>query len=638
MNKKLSKEAYGNTAGKDYIPYLAGETKQGGGGAVLVIGIFLAILFGASTAYSGMKAGLTVAAGIPGSILGSVLLAVFAKDKGLLGKTLLQGMASGGESIASGIIFVLPAVILLGARITFFEGMVIGVGGALLGIGGASLVYHYLMVEEHGSLIYPESMAISETLVASEGQKESVKYMGIGFGIGGLVTVFTSSVLGLVNNVIDFTNETFYKWRFQLEVNPLLLGIGFIVGIPVSLTMFAGSLLSNFAIIPLVGYFTSLSAGGPAVWNDPGLSLNAMDVSAISGSYVKYIGAGMMLFGGLIGAVKLIPVVAASLRETFAAKASGKGESSIATVFFLVSIVLGFAGGFLISGKNVLMLLVATVLSLVLSLMFVIVSGRLTGTIGTSNLPVSGMTIACVVLLTLVFAALGWTSAANNRSLLMFAAFIVTAIAAAGGYCQSQKVAFIIGGSKSEMDRYYGIATVAGVAAVIGVIILLSGELAITGDNAPFALPQANLMATLTSGIMSGNLPGPMLIAGIVMGIVVYMLKLPVMTVAIGFYLPISTTSIILVGALLHRLVEKASKSERQREARLSNGISLSSGLVAGGSIVGLIGIILHVTDVIKPVRISGFAASNAMAFLLLVIMAAAAVIPLLLGGVKQED
>lgn len=637
MDKKLSKEAYGNVAGKDYIPYLAGETKQGGSGVVLIIGIVLAILFGASTAYSGMKAGLTVAAGIPGSILGSVLLAAFAKNKGLLGKTLLQGMSSGGESIASGIIFVLPAVILLGSQITFIEGLVIGVGGALLGAGGASLVYKYLLVEEHGKLMYPESMAISETLVASEGQKESVKYMGIGFGIGGIITVFTGSFLGIVNNVIDFTNETFYKWRFQLEVNPLLLGIGFIVGIPVSLTMFAGSLLSNFAVIPLVGYFTSLSSGGPAVWNDPSITLNAMDVSAISGSYVKYIGAGMMLSGGIIGAVKLIPIVVASLRETLAARSSGKGEGSIATVFFLVSIVIGFVGGFLVSGGNVLMIIVATVLSIILSLLFVIVSGRLTGTIGTSNLPVSGMTIACVVLLTLVFVGFGWTSAANNRSLLLFATFIVTAIAAAGGYCQSQKVSFIIGGSKSEMDKYYGIATVVGVATVIGVIMLLSRELAVTGDNASFALPQANLMATLTSGIMSGNLPWPMLIVGIVMGIVVYMLNLPVMTVAIGFYLPISTTSIILLGALLHLMVEKVSKSVQERETRISNGISLSSGLVAGGSIIGLIGIILQVTNVIKPGSISGFAAGNGMAFLLLILLVVATVIPLMYGGVKQD-
>lgn len=636
MDKKLSKEAYGNVAGKNYKPYLGDKMKEGGSIGVLIIGICLAILFAASTAYSGMKVGLTVAAGIPGSILGSVLLAIFAKNKGILGKTLLQGMASGGESIASGIIFVMPAVILLGSNITFLEGFIVGVSGALFGAGGASLVYNYLIAEKHGELMYPESMAISETLIASEGQKESIKYMGIGFCIGGILTIFTNSFLGVVNNVIDFTNEIFYKWRFQLEVNPLLLGIGFIVGTPVSVTMFAGSLLSNFAIIPLVGYFTSLSTEGLAVWNAPDIPLNAMAVSTISSSYVKYIGAGMMLFGGLISAVKLIPVVIASLRETLEAKSSGKNESSIAIIFFLVSIVIGIVGGILVSEGNTVMIIFTMILCFVLSLIFVIVAGRLTGTIGTSNLPVSGMTIACAVLLTLMFAGLGWTSIANNRSLLMFTTFIVTAIAAAGGYCQSQKVSFIIGGQKSEMDLYYSISTVIGVVTVIGVIMLFSGQLTIRGDNAPFALPQANLMATLTSGIMSGNLPWPMLIVGIVIGIVVYLLKLPVMTVAIGFYLPISTTSIILVGAVLHFFVENFSKSVEERENRISNGISLASGLVAGGSIVGLIGIILQVTEVIRPGRISGFAAGNSMAFLLLIIMIALIIIALMPNHTEQ--
>lgn len=635
MEKKLSKEAYGGVAGKDYIPHLTQKSNLGGNIAVLIIGIILAIIFGASTAYSGMKAGLTVAAGIPGSILGSVFIAIFAKGKGLLGKTLLQGMASGGESIASGIIFVLPAVILIGSQVTFLEGFIIGVGGALFGVGAASLVYNYLIVEEHGVLMYPESMAISETLIASEGEKQSIKYMGIGFGIGGAITVFTTSFLGLVNNVIDFTNETFYKWRFQLEVNPLLLGIGFIVGLPVSVAMFAGSLLSNFAVIPLVGYFTSLSTAGPAVWNNPDVAVNAMGVGSIAGSYVKYIGAGMMLSGGLISAIKLIPTVVASLRETFSAKGS-KGSGSIATLVFFISIAIGFVGGFLISGGNIVMALLASLLSLILSLMFVIVSGRLTGTIGTSNLPVSGMTIASIVVLTLIFVAFGWTSTADNRSLLLFATFIVTAISAAGGYCQSQKVSFVIGGRKGEMDKYFIISAVVGVASVIGVIMLLSSQLALTGDNVPFALPQANLMATLTAGIMSGDLPWPMIIVGIVMGIVLFMLKLPVMTVAIGFYLPISTTSIILVGAIVRFFVEKLSKGEVEKEARVSNGISLSSGLVAGGSIIGLVGIILQVTGVVNLGEITGFAASNTMAFVLLVLMIAATMIPLMVGKVKH--
>jgi putative OPT family oligopeptide transporter len=638
MNQKLSKGAYGGVSGKDYVPYVSKSSGLGGNITVLIIGILLSALFAASTAYSGMKAGLTVAAGIPGSILGSVFIAIFAKEKGILGKTLMQGMASGGESIASGMIFVLPAILLIGSKVTFLEGFVIGVGGALFGIGAASLVYNYLIVEEHGKLMYPESMAISETLVASEGAKDSLKFMGIGFGIGGFITILTSSFLNITNNVISFVNEPFYKWKFQLEVNPLLLGIGFIVGMQVSVTMFAGSILSNFAVTPLIGYFASLGSGGPAVWNNPSVSVNGMGVGDIAGSYVKYIGAGMMLSGGLIGAVKLIPTVIASIKVTMNARGKGSGGagSSVETVILLSGIIVGFIGGFLVSGGNIAMALLGAVLSMVLSLMFVIVSGRLTGTIGTSNLPVSGMTIASIVIVTLLFVGLGWKSVDDNKALLLFGSFIVTAIAAAGGYCQSQKVSFIIGGSKNEMQKYFAIASVVGVVVVTCVILLLSDQLSMTGDNVAFALPQANLMATLTAGIMSGQLPWVMIICGIVMGIVLFLLGLPVMTVAIGFYLPISTTSIILIGALVRYFAEMYSKNEKEKEVKVSNGVSLSSGLVAGGSIIGLIGIVLQVTGIIKGTGPSGFANSNGMAFLLLIILVVATAIPIFKSEVKN--
>jgi putative oligopeptide transporter, OPT family len=637
MDNKLSKDAYGGVAGKDYVPYISSGSKSGGNVAVLIIGIILSVLFAASTAYSGMKSGLTVAAGIPGSIIGSAFIAAFAKQKGILGKNLVQGMASGGESVASGIIFVLPAVLLIGSKVTFLEGFVVGVGGVLFGVGIASLVYNYLIVEEHGKLMYPESMAISETLVASEGAGESMKYMGIGFGIGGIITVITSSFLNVANNVISYVNETFYKWKFEVEVNPLLLGIGFIVGLDVSLTMFAGSILSNFGIMPLIGYFATLGQDGATVWNNPSVSINAMQVKHIAGSYVKYIGAGMMLSGGLIGAIKLIPTIISSIKETLNAKSSnGEGSSSAGNSILLGGIVIGFIGGFLISGGNILMAITASILSLFLSLLFVIVSGRLTGTIGTSNLPVSGMTIASIVLVTLLFVVMGWANPGSNKSLLLFGTFIVTAIAMAGGYSQSQKVTFIVGGNKNEMQKYFTIAGVFGVAVVVGTILLLSSQLAMTGDNVPFALPQANLMSTLTAGIMSGKLPWVMIIVGAVMGVVLFLLNLPVMTVAIGFYLPISTTSIILIGALVRLFIERNSKSETEKEAKVSNGISLSSGLVAGGSIIGLVGIILQVSGVIKGIEPSGFSASNGMAVVILVVLIIATIIPILNSKVKN--
>lgn len=640
MNKKLPKGAYGEVSGKDYVPYITDKSRTGGNVAVLIIGIILASIFAASTTYSGMKAGLTVAAGIPGAIIGSAFVGAFARSKGILGKNLIQGMSSGGESVASGFIFVLPAVILIGSQITFLEGLAVGVGGVLFGIGIAAIVHNYLIVEEHGKLMYPESMAISETLVASEAGGDSIKYMGIGFVISGFITVLTGSFLNVANNVMSLVGSKFYKWKFDIEVNPLLLGIGFIVGIEVSLTMFAGSILSNFGIAPLIGYFTDMAKDGAMVWNNPAMPLNQMDVGAISSSYVKYIGAGMMLCGGIIGAIKLIPTIIASIKETLKAKSSaGEGEegSSIQMILLLGGVVIGFLAAFLISG-NIVMAIIGAIISLLLSLLFVIVAGRLTGTIGTSNLPVSGMTIASLVIVTLVFVIMGWTDLEANKSLLLFGSFIVVAIAIAGGYTQSQKVTYIIGGSKNEMQRYFTIASIVGVIVVVGVILLLSDQLRATGDNVQFALPQANLMSTLTSGIMSGSLPWVMIIVGVFMAIVLYALNLPIMTIAIGFYLPIATTSIILVGALIRLFVELVSKTEKEKEVKVSNGISLSSGLVAGGSIIGLIGIILQVTGVVTPKVPSGFAATNSMAIALLVVLVVLTTLPIVLSKVKNNE
>ena len=606
----------------------------------MIIGIVLSVIFAASTSYSGMKSGLTVAAGIPGAIIGSMFIGIFAKDKGILGKNITQGMSSGGESIASGMIYVLPAIILIGSDFTFLEGISVGIGGALFGIGALSLVYNYLIIEEHGKLMYPESMAISETLVASEGGGDAIKLMGIGFGISGIINVLTGSFLNLINNTITYVGSKFYKWKFSIEVNPLLLGIGFIVGLEVALTMLAGSILSNFGIAPLIGYFTDMAQNNAKAWNDTTILINQMDVNAITGSYVKYIGAGMMLCGGIIGALKLIPTIIVSIKETLKAKSAKdvNGEkNSGEMILLLAGVVIAFIAGFFIS-QSITMAIVSAIVSLILSLLFVIVAGRLTGTIGTSNLPVSGMTIASLVILTLVFVIMGWKGQADNKSLLLFAAFMVVAISVAGGYSQSQKVTYVIGGSKKEMQNYFAIASIVGVIVTTGTILVLSSQLRITGADAPFALPQANLMSTLTSGIMSGDLPWPMIIVGVVMALFLFLLNLPIMTIAIGFYLPISTTTIILVGALIRVFVEKMSKSEADKEVKVANGISLSSGLVAGGSIIGLIGIILQVTGLIKPRVPSGFAASNMMGILLLIVLVIATTIPIMMSKVKNNE
>ena len=377
-----------------------------------------------------------------------------------------------------------------------------------------------------------------------------------------------------------------------------------------------------------------MAGGGHNVWNDTSITIQAMDFAAISGSYVRYIGAGMMISGGMIGAIRLIPTIINSVKATLEGRKNAEaGERDSLGIFaILIGIVATFIVGFLISGGNIAMAFIAGILSIILSMLFIIVAGRLTGTIGTSNLPVSGMTIASLVIMTLVFLVMGWTSDNDLKSLLLFGTFIVVAISVAGGYTQAQKVTFITGGNKYEVRRFFLVAAVLGVVVVTGVIVLLSDQLALTGDAAQFALPQANLMATLTDGIIGGELPWHMIIAGIVFGIILYMIKVPVMTFAIGFYLPISTTSIILVGALVRVLIGILSKkdTEEVQEERMSSGVSLSSGLVAGASIIGLLGIILQVTGVVTPGTPTGFLGSNSMAWILMLILVVAIVVPLM--------
>ncbi|MDT2830390.1 oligopeptide transporter, OPT family [Vagococcus carniphilus] len=629
--KKLSKDAYGGIKGQDYKPYVAdGKNRKNGGGLIILFGILLSVIFAASTAYSGMKVGLTVAAGIPGSIIGSGLVSMFVKSKNILSKNILSGMSSGGESIASGMIFVLPAIILIGGKINFLEGVLVGITGVLFSLGATSLVQNYLLVEEHGNLVYPEAMAIAESLVASDAGGDSLKNMGIGFGISGVLTALTSSVFGLVNNTISYVSEGFYKSKMEIEANPMLSGIGFIVGFQVAMTMFAGSLLTNFVLIPLIGYFTSLADSSAAVWDVSNLLVKEMTVNNIASSYAKYIGAGMMISGGLIGAIKLIPTIFNSISQTLKAKSSSQGGNDASGMMVLLAgTVMTFIMGFVIS-KDIVITLVGSLVSLILSLLFAIVSGRLTGTIGTSNLPVSGMTIASLVIMTLVFVMMGWKSEQHNIILLLFATFVVIVIAVAGSYMQAQKATFVMGGSSTEMMKYFLISGVVGVITVVGVISLLAPQIAITGEDAPFAVPQANLMATLTSGIMQGKLPWLMIIVGVALGIVFFLLDLSVMSIAVGAYLPIATTSIILIGALVRVFVERASKEEKVKEERLTNGISLSSGLIAGGSIIGLVGIILQITGVVTPGNPTGIFSGNSGGYILLIGLLIASLIPIM--------
>lgn len=657
MKKKLSKEAYGGVKGNDYVPYVTNKTGiKESTMATMLIGILVAIIFSASNTYAGMASGLTVAAGIPGAIIGATILKTLSKKNNILNTNMVQIMASSGESIASGVIFVYPAVIIIAGieGTNFWQATIAGIAGAMIGVAVVSLVHNFLIVEEHGNLIYPESMAISETMVTSETGGESLKFMGIGALISSVFTALSAAIFGIFNTSIEFAGEKF-KWQWSTSVDPLLVGIGFIVGIEVAVAMFAGSLLDNFVLVPLISYFTSMANDTAMVWNDPQTALNTLEAAAVHSTYTKYMGAGMMLSGGIIGAIKLIPSIKSSLSATFSNKSSNKSEGSniakysmiIGTIGILISLVSAF-----MVTDGIAMMVIGIILVLFFSFIFAIVAANMTGTIGTSNLPVSGMTIASLLIITVIFLLLGWTSQANNITILLLATMVVVAISIAGGYAQSQKATFIVGGSKDIVQRNYVIGAVVGVIVSVACIILLAPQIqmGVTDPSAVGAIvpPQANLMATLTGGVLTGNLPWPIILAGIFAGIVLFLLDLPIMTVAIGLYLPMGTVTIILMGAILRLIVIKMYKSdEKMLEKRADRGIILSAGLVAGGALTGLVGAALaslnggDITNApffIGSENVPAFFSTNTSAVIVLLVMCTLIFLPIISGKIDTSD
>lgn len=634
---KLPHGAYGGVSGSNYVPYVTNKTGISESSAIIVlIGVFLAFIFCASNAYTALISGFTVAAGIPGAILGAGIMGVVAKGKNnILSVNILQGMAAGGESVASGLIYVLPAVFLIAggtASFSFIEGVLVGVAGVVLGMGVSSIVYNYLIIEEHGTLVYPEAMAISETILTSSEGGDGIKYMGIGFVFSAIITMISYQVFNAVNNTVSYVGNKF-SWQFQLEANPLLIGIGFIVGMEVAVSMFAGAVLAYFVIAPIIGYFASMADASAVVWNDPTMAVNAIDAATIKGSYLKYIGAGMMLGGGIIGAIKLIPTIITSLKTTFSNLKSTGGESSSSSFTLLligIGIILIFLASFVVS-TNISMAIISALLAIIFVFIFSIVSGRMTGDIGTSNLPVSGMTIAALLIMTLVFLTMGWTSTEDNAALLLLGTIVVCGISVSGGYQQTLKTTYIIGGTRSTMQKNYVYAAIMGVITAVTVVMILKPQI----QDGTMTASQANLMASLTEGVLTGNLPWDLIFVGVFGAITLFLLRLPIMTIALGFYLPFATSSAVLCGAIVRALVVKMSKTELDKEKKVDRGIIFSTGLVAGGAIVGLLAAVLGILGISLQMEQQMFS-SNFVAWITLVIIMS--VLFIVANNIKEKN
>ena len=593
----LSPGAYEGVKGDDYMPFVpVDEVMPEFTLWSVLIGCILAALFAAANTYLALKVGLTIAAGIPAAILGTGLLKFVLKRNNILEASMVSCIAAMGESLAGGIVFTLPAIIIWGMRLNFMSIVLITLLGGLLGILFVVPVRRYLTIEEHGKLAFPESMAASEVLVTGNLGGSGFKSVLAGI-LGGGAYKFFSGGLRLWHESptwyirLTQAGTPIYETYFGVDALASLAGVGFIVGIEAAMDMFSGAFIATFGLIPLIKF--AGQSGLLAIY--PGdIPIAEMGATAIRSNYVRYIGAGAVATGGFISLAKSLPTIIRSFKAAMQGIGGGGGENKrmdmdlpmtwviggAALVFFLTWLVpvtsFGSIG------------IVGAILAVLFSFFFSVVSARICGIIGATNNPVSGMTIATLLFITSVLKAIGKTGDAGMVAALMAGAVVCIGTAVSGGTGQSMKTTFIIGGTprKVNIGMYLGI--VAGALAAGGTLLLMDSAYGIGSEEA--AAPQATLMSMVVKGVMTGQLPWALILVGAAFGIMCNFMKVSILAVALGMYLPINLSAGVLVGGIVRVLVDRKYRNNTVlHKKQVEKGILLSSGFVAGDALIGII-------------------------------------------------
>lgn len=610
---KLSKSAYSGTAGKDYVPYIpTAEAMPEMTGYSIIIGIIFALIFAAANTYLGLKVGLTISAGIPGAILATGLLKGLFRRNNILEANMVASLAAMGESIAGGIIFVLPALLLLGFGLSIFTVIIVTIIGGLMGVFFVTPIRRYLIVEEHGTLVYPESMAAAEVLVTGSAGGSGFKTVLLGMGVGGAYKILSGGFKFWSENA-SYTIKSYQGTLIGVDTIASLMGVGFIVGTKTSMLMFGGSVIAWLALIPLIKF---LGTGLVDPLFPSTVPIAEMDAFAVWSSYIRYIGAGAVATGGFISLAKSLPTIISSFKQAVVGMSKGKAssvnrmnlESPLSWVIaaaiggFLLTWLVPMIGGGIIGG----------IMAVVFSFFFAVVSARMVGMVGASNNPVSGMTIATLLIVTTVIKLLGNTGDSGIKTSLMIAGVVCVAIAVAGGTAQSLKTTFIIGGTPRNVQLGMFLALAVASLAAAATLMLLDTAYGIGGDAVP--APQATLMRMIAEGIMTAELPWTLVFIGAAIAVFCYLANLPILAVALGIYLPIGLCSAIFAGGIVREVVERimtyknkgkntklnaTSKVKDEGEngkgdnplldAAVEKGILLASGLVAGDALMGIV-------------------------------------------------
>ena len=572
----------------------------------VLIGCILAVVFGAANAYLGLLVGMTVSASIPAAVISMGIIRIILRRDSILENNMVQTIGSAGESLAAGAIFTLPALFLWAeeGRIEFpsiLTIFLIALFGGILGVCFMVPLRQALIVEEHGTLPFPEGTACAEVLLAGEegGSKAGSVFKGLGIAA---VYKFIADGLGFFPSEIGYAFKGFAGSQIGIQVLPSLAGVGFICGPKISSYMLAGGTLSWFVLMPAIALF-----GGDAVIFPGEVPISSMAPADLWDTYVKYIGAGAVAAGGLISLIKTFPLIIRTFKQAMQSMSKKHGNTN--TIRTQQDLPMPLLLGMMLVIVILIWLIptfpvnpIGALIIVIFGFFFASVSSRMVGLIGSSNNPVSGMAIATLIIATLILKATGTDGTTGMVGAIAIGGIICIVAAIAGDTSQDLKTGFIVGATPKKQQIGEMLGVVVSAAAIGFVLYLLNEAWGYGTEKIPAA--QATMMKMLVEGIMNADLPWALILIGVFVAVVAEILKIPVMPFAVGMYLPFSLSAGIMAGGAVRFIVEKIKGTDAEKKERGDRGVLFTSGLIAGEGIMGIILAILAVAGVDSAIKL----------------------------------
>ncbi|MBO4489223.1 MAG: oligopeptide transporter, OPT family [Bacteroidales bacterium] len=613
---KLPDNAYRELKeGEEYKPILLGEKKYPELNAWTIIwGIIMAVIFSAATAYSGLRFGQVFEAAIPIAII-AVGASTLAKRKSPLSENvLIQSIGASSGVIVAGAIFTLPAIYIiketnpaLGAdiQVNFWQIFLSSLFGGFLGILFLIPFRKYFVSDMHGKYPFPEATATTEIIVSGAKGGNQAKLLLISGLIGGLydflMTTFHFWADTISTRMCGWGEKLAmnHKFVFKMSAESILLGTGYLIGLKYAAIICAGSALSWWIIVPLLGQYGFTMDLTP---------MSTLDPEFIFSNYVRYIGIGGIAMAGILGVIKSAGVIKKSIGVAMKAGKQSSGDQQllrtqrdipmkIILIGFAVLIVLMtiffFVGGM---EMNLTQVIVGLLVVFLFAFLFTTVAATAIATVGTN--PVSGMTMMTLILSSFILSAVGLKGGTGIITSLVVGGIVCSALAMAGGFITDLKIGYWIGTSPYKQEAFKFVGTLVSALTVGAVIMLLSKTYGYTGEGALVA-PQANAMAAIIEPLMfGGQTPWLLYIIGAILAILLDVVGVPALAFSLGMFIPLQLNLPLLVGGFLAWFIKTRSKDEALNKARGEKGTLLASGLLAGGAIMGIISAILKYAGV----------------------------------------